>query len=205
LHCKCTAPTSSDLTAGDKWNAVDPSSQIFYANPEECQKFLGNGEMTVTEFIRAHNTLAHNGFINWNNSEFHETLRGTVGQKFFHHMANLDMDYLEALATPPAKQKVKYLDYGTECKLRRMLDKEAGGDRNGGWARDHLRRHREFYGKWEKALFGDHVFQVPALPPTVQHEAESRTEAKVKGLGVSLRCNIYAIISGIIIYVAAFY
>jgi hypothetical protein len=184
---------------------VDPSSQIFYANPEECQKFLGNGEMTVTEFIRAHNTLADNGFINWNNSEFHETLRGTVGQRFFHHMANLDIDYLDALVTPPAKQKVKYLDYATECKLRRMLDKEAGGDPKGGWARDHLRRHREFYGKWEKALFGDHVFHVPAPPPTAQHNAESTTAGDAKSLGCSLRCNVYAIFAGIIIYVAAMY
>jgi hypothetical protein len=161
--------------------------------------------MTVTEFIRAHNTLADKGFIKWNNSEFHETLRGTVGQRFFHHMANLNVDYLDALAITPAKDKVKYLDYATECKLRRLLDKEAVGDPKGGWTRDHLTRHREFYAKWEKALFGDHVFHVPAPPPTAQHSAESTTAGDAKSLGFSLRCNIYAIISGIIIYVAAMY
>lgn len=194
---------SFELTAEEKWNVIEPGSRVLYANPEECQKFLGSGEMTTSEFIRTHNTLTDNGFINWTDPAFHETLRGTVGQRFFHHMANLNMDHLDDLVAASLKQKVRYLDYGTECKLRRLLDNEKSDDANGVWAREHLRRHRDFYKKWETELFGDHVFQVPKPPPTIGHNAESQTANSAKSSGYSLRCNLYAILAGIIIiYIA---
>lgn len=164
--------------------------------------------MTVTEFIRTHNTLADKGFVNWTDPAFHRTLKGTVGQRFFHHMANLNIEYLDDLVTASREQKVQYLDYGTECKLRRLLDKEKGdkGDiGSNSWAKEHLQLHREFYKKWERELFGDHVFQVPGPTQAKGQNGESQTATADKSASRPLRCNMYAIFLGIIIYMAAIY
>jgi hypothetical protein len=156
----------------------------------------------VTEFIRTHNTLADMNLVDWSDPNFHETLRGTVGQRFFHYMANLNVDYLDTLVSASRKQKIRYLDYGTECKLRRLLNKEQGGGQNGVGASEHLKRHRDFYKNWEKELFGDQVVQIPAPPPTVPQNAELEKMTVAKSSGWLVRGNMYAIVLGIIIYVA---
>jgi len=193
----CTAEVDtrcSRLTADEKWNSPQPGSHILYANPAECQTFLGSGELTVTEFIRTHNSLASKGYVNWTDPQFHGTLTRTVGQRFFHHMANLNLGYLNDLVTASRKEKIQYLDYSTECKLRRLLDKEERDS----WAREQLRRHREFYKKWEKELFSDHVFEVPTLTPAIGQSLEATTTMSLQSSGWLLRWNLYAVVSGII-------
>jgi len=109
-------------------------------------------------------------------------------------MANLNLGYLDDLVIASRKEKIQYLDYSTECKLRRLLDKEERDS----WAKEHLRRHREFYKKWEKELFSDHVFEVPTLTPAIGQSLEATTTMSLQSSGWLLRWNLYAVVSGII-------
>ena len=140
------------------YTGTDPevNSRSLFAQPSQCASFMGNGQLAVTEFIRHHNTLAHVGLLEWTDPEFENTLRTIVGYKFFHLMGQLDMDSLNELVETSLKQKLRYLDYPTECNLRRLLERE---NKEGHYqqydAQEHLRAHREFYKRWEIILFGN--------------------------------------------------
>jgi hypothetical protein len=62
--------------------------------------------------------------------------------------------------------KMKYLDYPTECKLRKLLDKEHRDGDEGLQGREDLRNLREFYKAWGGMLFGDLEISMPIIHPT---------------------------------------
>ena len=157
-------PQSQSLTTGEKWVAVDMAKytgknpeitgKTLFANPSVCHFFLLNGQITVSEYIRHHNTVAANGLWPWTDDEFEIALRTTVGRAYFHHMGHLNLANLEDLVTNSLTQKIKYLDYPTECKLRKLLDKEHRDGAEGLREPEDLRNHREFYKAWGEMLFG---------------------------------------------------
>lgn len=192
------------LIAEEKWVAVnmqnytgkddDIHGGMLFANPKECESFLAKGQLTTTEFIRHHNTLASSGLWEWTDPDFESALQRTVGDKFFHHMGNLDGEKLNDLVATSLKQNVKYFDYLTECKLRKLLEKEKVDGWEGRDAREYLRSQREFYKKWGKNLFGEIVDGIPT---------ENTTEAVVMTVASQATrhySEIFCVVWGMIIY-----
>jgi len=116
-------------------------------------------------------------------------------------MSKLDMDSLNDLVDTSLKQKVKYFDYPTECKLRKLLHNEHGDGHDGQDAREHLRSHREFYKEWAKSLFGDVQFAPPVIVfPNVTEAVEMTATSN------AIRCTseIFGLVCGIIIYILVY-
>jgi hypothetical protein len=165
--------TAHELIAEEKWVAVDTrkysgndpeiTGKTLFANPSVCHSFLVNGQITVSEYIRHHNTLAANGLWPWTDEDFEMALQITVGKVYFHHMGNLDLANLQDLVKTSSTRKWKYLDYPTECKLRKLVDKEHRDGMEGLQGRADLRNHREFYQAWGEMLFGDIVIEMPRI------------------------------------------
>jgi hypothetical protein len=164
---KCIAkvsPIQTVLMVDEKWVSVNMqnytgndghvSVSTLFAHPSECHKFLANGQLTVAEFIRHHNTLAYAGLWKWTDPQFENALQNTVGPKYFKLMAKLDMKKLNELVSSSLKQKVQFLDYPTECRLKKLLEKEKDYGPDGRTAREELNNHREFYNEWGRLLFG---------------------------------------------------
>lgn len=151
-----------------KYSGNDPeiTDKTLFANPSQCQAFLINGQISVSEYIRHHNNLAASGLWPWTDEDFELALQGTVGKMYFHHMGNLDWENLEDLVTTSLPRKMKYLDYPTECKLRKLLDKEHRDGDEGLQGREDLRNLREFYKAWGGMLFGDLEISMPIIHPT---------------------------------------
>lgn len=151
-----------------KYSGNDPeiTDKTLFANPSQCQAFLINGQIFVSEYIRHHNNLAASGLWAWTDEDFELALQVTVGKNYFHHMGNLDWENLEDLVTTSLPRKMKYLDYPTECKLRKLLDKEHRDGDDGLQGREDLRNHREFYKAWGEMLFGDLEIEMPVIHPT---------------------------------------
>jgi len=160
-----------NLMEEEKWRPVDMqkysgndpeiTGKTLFANPYECRSFLINGQISVSEYIRHHNTLAANGLWPWTDEDFELALHLNVGKVYFHHMGNLNWANLEDLVTTSLTAKIKYLDYPTECKLRKLLDKEHRDGDDGLRGREDLRNHREFYKAWGEMLFGDLEIEIP--------------------------------------------
>jgi hypothetical protein len=164
MHCK-GIPFPTLLTADEKWVPVNMQNYTgseeevkagtLFANPPECHDFLSNGQITVTEFIRHHTSLAYAGLWKWTDPQFENALKDTVGIKYFKLMAKIDMKNLNDLVSSSLRQRVRYLDYPTECKLRKLLQKEKNYGPEGRMAREELNNHREFYNEWGRLLFGE--------------------------------------------------
>jgi hypothetical protein len=186
--------SSEMLIIEEKWVVVDmqkykgDDAQItgksLFANPSVCHTFLENRQITVSEYIRHHNTLATNGLWPWTDEDFETALKTTVGKIYFHHMGRLDLHNLEDLVSTALTKKVKYLDYPTECKLRKLLDKE----HREGFGREDLRNHREFYRAWGELLFGDIEIEMPSIQvvnstsETVTLSATSQATRRYEGV-----------------------
>ena len=69
-------------------------------------------------------------------------------------MANLNETTLDDLAKMAPEQQIRYLDYPTECNLRKLLRTAQTDGSEGAEAREELRKHKDFYRKWGIVLFG---------------------------------------------------
>jgi hypothetical protein len=197
------------LIAEEKWVAVNMQNYIgtdedihrgiLFANPKECESFLAKGQLTVTEFIRHHNTLATSGLWEWTDPDFESALQTTVGDKFFNHMGKLDMEKLNDLVATSLKQNVKYFDYPTECKLRKLLQKEKVDGWEGRDAREHLRSQREFYKKWGKNLFGEIMIEAPG-DDTPRENTTETVVMTVSSQATRHYAEIFWVVCGMIIF-----
>lgn len=156
------------------------NAQIYFARPEECHSFLERGLLSVTEFIRHHNTLAYNGLWSWTDPDVEKVLQTTVGRKFFNYMGNLNMDNLNEMVAADLTKTEQYLDYPTECKLRRLLAREQDHGQQGKDAREQLRNYREFYSGWDNTLFRNLTLETEKSAPVATAAASSNSTQAVK-------------------------
>jgi len=201
------------LMADEKWVAVDMrkysgndleiTGKTLFANPSVCHSFLVNGQITVSEYIRHHNTLALNGLWPRTDEDFEMALQITVGKVYFHHMGNLDLANLEDLVHTPSTRKMKYLDYPTECKLRKLLDREHRDGVEGLQGRADLRNHREFYKAWGEMLFGDIVIEMPRID--IHQNASEGVVMTATGRASGQHQGISWTLCAILVYMAIYY
>jgi hypothetical protein len=180
------------------------SVSTLFAHPSECHDFLAKGQLTVTEFIQHHNTLAYAGLWKWTDPQFEIALQNTVGQKYFKLMAKLDMKKLNDLVSSSLKQKVRFLDYSTECRLKKLLEKEKDYGPDGRTAREELNNHREFYNEWGRLLFGDSAMkekeEETAAPAVTANPTVGTTATTATSNAAERFCGVLWIVIGSIYY-----
>ena len=139
-------------------NDSDITSSTLFAPPSECGRLLQLGQLYRTEYIRHYITLAYAGLWTWTDPQIEETLREKVWEIFFRCMGAINLDYLDRWVEDSHNPSttIKAFDYGTECRLRKLLywEKQPGG--MGRDARVQLMRLRGFYGGWKEYLFKDY-------------------------------------------------
>ena len=143
---------------------------------------MTHGQITVAEYIRHQHTLAENGLWRWTDVSLEEGLKRSVGRKYFDAMANLNETTLDGLVKMEPKQQIRYLDYPTECKLRKLLKNAQMDGAEGEDARNELNKHKEFYRKWGIALFGQSTVEKEAdVKESMPLEAVSGVRASSGG------------------------
>jgi hypothetical protein len=160
-------------------NDSDVQPSTFFAHPSECRDFLKTGQLTITQYLRHYISLAYAGLWTWTDPDIRQSLRKDVGKRLFEALGSLDMDGLNSWVSYSKRPTVpiKVFDYATECRLRKLLQKEQEWGKEGDKARDQLMRFRGFYGGWKGLLFDGYVDEdEEAKKP----EDEAKTLAKVK-------------------------
>jgi hypothetical protein len=163
------------------YNGKDPDvhSGLYFALPAECSRLMGNGRITVSQYLtHVDNLIIANLWIkDWD--EVDATLRHTIGPKFFYLMANLDMNNFRELVSIALKQTVQYVDYAEECAMKKLLEREAENGPEGMHARESLRRLRSYFLEWKDRLWGANY--------TFKEEVQGVTTTAVNGtvVGVS--------------------
>lgn len=182
-------------------SAEEVKAGTLFASPPECHNFLAKGQITVTEFIRHHSSLAYAGLWKWTDPQFETALKDTVGIKYFRLMAKIDMKNLNDLVSSSLRQNVKYLDYSTECKLRKLLQKEKIYGPDGRMAREELNNHREFYNEWGKLLFGESkMMEVEAELLVTATSSPTATPTAVPSSAAERLCGVIWVVIGSFFY-----
>ena len=86
---------------------------------------------------------------------------------------------------------IKVFDYATECRLRKLLQREWEWGKDGERARHQLMRFRGFYGGWKDLLFDDYVDEEEEAKKL---EEDPKTLAKVKSSATRSTTKAYWII-----------
>lgn len=160
-------------------NDSDVQSSTFFAHPSECRNFLKNGQLSIAQYLRHYISLAYVDLWAWTDPDVTKSLRKDVGKEFFETLGGLDMDGLNSWVSYSSRSNVtiKVFDYATECRLRKLLQREREWGEEGERARDQLMRFRGFYGGWKGLLFDDYVDEEEE---TKKLEEDPKTLAKVK-------------------------
>jgi hypothetical protein len=186
-----------DYTGNDP--AVNSGS--YFALPSECHRFLAKGGITTFQYFIHRNKLIAGGL--WRSEyEMDAALKNTIGGKFFHLMANLDINNFRELVSMNmnAKQTVNFMDYPEECRLRKLLEKEKDDGLDAVHARKVLGEERAYYRNWKDRLFGVNYTFKEEKPSTVETVTQNGTLVSATSGGGRNRVTSIGIFVGIVIY-----